>query len=188
MNRRTALALTASLALMGCTTDIAPDIANRPLGDFSLQHLVVVVDDPQRGPMSRASDDESLQTAVTEAVETRFRRFQGGADYSIGIKVVGYALAAPGIPVLLAPRSLLAMNVAVFDADQQRISGDWKQLVVWERAGGDQIVGTGYTSTAEEQLAELADNAAVEIEKWMRENEGWFARPAAAPAADGPSS
>ncbi|WP_172327058.1 hypothetical protein [Mangrovicoccus sp. HB161399] len=175
MNRRTALALTASLALTACTTDISPDVAGRPLGDFSLQHLVVVVDDPQKGPMSRSTDDASIETAVTQAVDARFRRFEGSGKYSIAIKVVAYALAAPGIPVILAPRSLLAMNVGIYDSGQKRISGDWKQLVVWEDAGGDQILGTGYTQGAEEQLAELADNAAVEIEKWMRENEGWFA-------------
>ncbi|WP_138466388.1 hypothetical protein [Poseidonocella sp. HB161398] len=184
MNRRTALALAASLALMGCTTNIAPEIEGRALGDFSLQHLVVIVDDPQKGPMSRGMDDEALKAAVSGAVETRFRRFQGSGQYSIGIKVVAYALAAPGIPVLLAPRSLLGMNVAVFDADQNRISGDWKQMVVWEDAGGDTVLGSGYTQSAEEQLAELADNAAVEIEKWLRENEDWFA-PAAPVAAAG---
>ncbi len=187
MNRRTALALTASLALTGCTTDIAPDIFQRGIGDFSLQHLVVVVDDPQKGPMSRSTDDASIEAAVTEAVGTRFRRFEGEGEYSIAVKVVAYALAAKGIPVILAPRSLLAMNVGIYDANQQRISGDWKQLVVWEDAGGDQILGTGYTQGAEEQLAELADNAAVEIEKWMRENEAWFA-PAAAPEAAAPGS
>lgn len=174
--RRAALGA-AAIALAGlaaCTTEIPPQIAREPIGDFRLEHLVVVVDEPIRGPVSRSADDARLKAAVEEAVGARLSRFAGAGTYSIGIKVAGYVLAPRGIPVLFAPRSQLFLNVLVYDATPARITPEPLQLVVNEDAGGDTVVGSGFSQSADEQLVELAENAAIEIEKWLRENEAWF--------------
>mgnify|MGYP001235193579 CR=1 FL=1 len=172
------------LGLLGCTSALDPAVQASPLGDFRLKHLVVIVDEPVQGALSRDLPDEVVKTAVTEAMATRFGRFEGKGEFSIGIKVAGYVLAQPGIPVLIAPRSMLLLNVAVFDIDQKRINPEWKRMTVFEDAGGDTVLGSGYTQSAQEQVVELSKNAAIEIEKWMRENPDWFvARPAAASPA-----
>jgi len=165
------------LTLMGlaaCTAPFDPEIERSGLGDFTLQHLVVIVDAPIKGPVSRSATDAQLKAAVTDAVGTRFRRFAGDTPYSIGIKVQGYVLAPRAVPVLFAPRSHLFLSVNAYDGDQQRLNADTLNITVNERAGGDTVVGSGYYQTAEEQLAELAANAAIEIERWLRENEDWF--------------
>lgn len=182
---RKLLFLLPSVVFLGaCTTELDPQVANSGLGDFSLDRVVIVVDEPQQGyVISREADEAYMKAALEQAITSRFARFEGDNSYSIGIKVTGYVLARPGVPVLLAPRSLLGMNVNVYDDVPRRLNGKPKQLVVFEDAGGDTVVGSGYTQSAEEQLAEMADNAAIEIEKWLRENEDWFGGPAARPEA-----
>lgn len=180
MLRRLAASLLI-LTLPGCTSDLSPDVSRQPLGAFRLQHLVVVVDEPTQGPLSRKASDTELREAVTAAMERRFRRFEGTQDYSIGIKVAGYVLAQPGVPVLFAPRSILFLNVNVYDDVPQRLNAEPRQLTVFEDAGGDTVLGSGYTQSGPEQLAELAENAAIEIEKWLRENPEWFRPKPAAP-------
>ena len=166
----------ASLMLaVGCTTDLSPEVARQPIGDFRLEHLVVVVDDPFSPAVSRKLSDEVIAAALTEAVEARLGRFEGSGTNFIGVKVAGYVLAPRAVPILFAPRSQLYLNVIAYDAAQNRLNAEPHQLVVNERAGGDTVIGSGYTQSAEEQLAELADNAAIEIEKWLRDNADWFA-------------
>lgn len=160
-------------ALSACTRPIEQEIAAQPIGDFSLANLVVVVNDPIKGPMSRELSDDQIEAAVRGAVQSRLGRFTGAGRYTIGIKVGGYVLARRGIPVLVAQKSILLMNVGLFDETGQMISGDWKRMTVFEEAGGDTIIGSGYSQTAEEQLAELANNTAIQIERWLRENADW---------------
>lgn len=181
------LLLVFTLIAAGCTSELDEATRNTPIGDFRLDRLVVVMDDePQTGFHSRKVSNATLKAAVEKAVEPRLRRFEGAGSYSIGIKVQGYILAHPGVPILLAPRSNLFLSVNVYDAVPSRINEEPRNLTIWEDAGGDTVVGSGYTQSADEQLAELADNAAVEIERWLRENEAWFggraARPATPPA------
>lgn len=174
----------ATLLLLGaCTTDLSPDVARQPIGDFRLQHLVVVAEGVYAPPVSRRLPDAALEAALEDAVGARLRRFDGEGRYSVGIKVAGYVLAPRAVPVLFAPRSQLYLNVIAYDANQQRLNVDPHQLVVNERAGGDTIIGSGYSQSAEDQLAELAQNAAIEIEKWLRDNPDWFARPPSDSAA-----
>ncbi|MEV8467084.1 hypothetical protein AB0T83_09865 [Fluviibacterium sp. DFM31] len=180
--------LLALAVLSACTTELDPEIQKTGLGDFSLDRLVVVMDDkPQSGFHSRKVSNDTLKAAVVKAVEPRLSRFDGEGSYSIGIKVQGYILAHPGVPVLLAPRSTLFLSVNVYDDVPRRLNPKPANLTVWEDAGGDTVVGSGYTQTGEEQLAELADNAAIEIERWLRENPQWFKpKPGAAPADAAP--
>jgi len=189
------LVIAALLGLAACTAPLDPEVESSALGDFRLQHLVVIVDDPIKGPVSRSATDAQLKAAVTDAVGARFRRFAGDTPYSIGIKVQGYVLAPRAVPVLFAPRSHLFLSVNAYDGDQQRLNVETLNLTVNERAGGDTVIGSGYSQTAAEQLDELAANAAIEIERWLRANEDWFgglqARPenraSAGPAAENPA-
>jgi len=178
--------------IAACTQPLDADVERSGLGDFTLDRLVVIVDDPTSSIVSRNASDAQLKQAVTEAVDTRLRRFDGAGSYSIGIKVQGYVLAPRGIPVLFAPRSTLFLSVNAYDDVPSRLNADTRNLTIWENAGGDTVIGSGYSQTAQDQLDELAANAAIEIERWLRENEDWFggasARPenatgAAAPAA-----
>ncbi|QIE41301.1 hypothetical protein [Meridianimarinicoccus aquatilis] len=178
---RLLLLLLASLALGACTEPFDPEIQRSGLGDFNLDRLVVIVDDPTSSIVSRSVTDEQLKTAVTDAVDARMRRFKGDGSYSIGIKVQGYVLAPPGIPVLFAPRSTLFLSVNAYDSVPQRLNGETRNLTIWEDAGGDTVVGSGYSQDAQSQLDELASNAAIEIERWLRENEDWFGGAAARP-------
>jgi len=170
----------ALLVLAGCTEELPQDVVRGDLGAFRLDRLVVVADNPEQLPFSREMDAASLKAAVTKAVEPRFRRFKGDQLYSIGINIQAYSLAAPGIPVVAAPKSFLALSVNVYDDRPARLNAKPKRLLITEDAGGDAVVGSGYTQSAQEQLDELADNAAIEIERWLRENPGWFA-PKSAP-------
>ena len=175
------LLLLALLGLAACTTPLDPEVQRAGLGNFRLQHLVVIVDEPIKGPVSRTVTEAQLKSAVTEAMAARFGRFSGDTPFSIGIKVQGYVLAPRGLPILFAPRSHLFLSVNAYDGAQQRLNAETLNLTVNERAGGDTVIGSGYTQTAEQQLAELADNAGIEIERWLRENETWFGGAAARP-------
>lgn len=167
-------ALAALLTLAACTSELDSETQASGLGDFRLDRVVVVVEDPTAGAFSRSIDDAPMKAAVTDAIQARFSRFEGDKTYSIGIKVQGYVLAAPGIPVLLAPRSTLLLSVNVYNDIPARINKKPFNLTVFEDAGSDTVIGSGYTQTKEEQLAELANNAGIEIERWLRKNEGWF--------------
>lgn len=174
---RLALVLLTCFSLLGCTTALSPDIEAAPLGNFSLTRLQVRVEDPVIGGLSRRAEDEVMTAALSEAMQSRFGRFDGDGIYLLSVELVGYVLAQPGIPVLLAPRSLLGMNVNVYvldDGDWRRLNEETYKLVTFEDAGGDTVIGSGYTQSAEEQLAEMAENAAIDIEKWMREHPEWF--------------
>lgn len=167
-----AAALLAVLA--GCTSELDSETSSTAIGDFRLDRLVVIVKDPITGPVTRTLPDDVVKAAVTKSMDERLRRFQGDGSYSIGIKVAGYVLAPPGIPVLFAPKSALFLSVNAYDDVPSRLHPEPKNLTVFEDAGGDQVVGSGYTQTAEEQLAELSENAAIEVERWLRDNESWF--------------
>jgi len=158
-----------------------------PIGDFFLGHNIVVASNVTRGPLSREASEEELEAAVMAAIDERFRRFDGDRLYHLAISVDGYVLAQPGIPIVAAPKSALIFGVTVWDdAAEAKLNDTPHRITVLEDFSGDMLIGSGYTRTAEEQLASLAFNAARAVERWLRENEQWFARfpQAAVPAAD----
>ncbi|OSP55116.1 hypothetical protein [Pseudoruegeria sp. SK021] len=169
-----AFALAAVVGLSACTTELDSATQASGLGNFRLDRVVVVSDDPTRGPLSRDIEDAALKAAVTDAVTARFGRFKGDETYSLGIKVQAFVLAYPGVPILLAPRSMLLLSVNVYNDVPVRLNPETLNLTVFEDAGGDTVMGSGYTQSAEQQLLEVADNAAIEIELWLRKNENWF--------------
>jgi len=154
-----------------------------PLGDFNLYHNIVVAPKVQELPISRKVSEEVLTTAVKDAIAERFDRYDGMRNYHFGVSVEGYVLAPPGVPLVLSPKSVMILNLTVWDdAAGKKLTGDKPhQITVFESFDQGPIVGSGYTKTAEEQLKNLSQNAAKSIEKYLvkqNEAEGWFNRPA----------
>ncbi|AXI51998.1 hypothetical protein NAS141_09716 [Sulfitobacter sp. NAS-14.1] len=153
-----------------------------PLGDFNLYHNIVVAPKVQKLPISREVSEEVLTTAVKDAIAERFDRYEGARNYHFGVSVEGYVLAPPGIPLVLAPKSIMILNLTVWDdAAGKKLTDEPHQITVFESLDQGPIVGSGYTKTAEEQLKNLSQNAAKSIENYLvKQNkaEGWFERPA----------
>jgi hypothetical protein len=125
--------------------------------------------------MSRKIEDEAWVNSVRNAVNERFSRYDGDQYFHISVAVLGYVLAQPGIPVVAAPKSVLIADVRIFDDTQggKPLTEEPKQFTVFEE-GGDVVVGSGLTRTAEEQAASLSRNLAKQIHNWMLDNKEWF--------------
>ncbi len=177
------LAVLISFALLSACNG-ASDLnkAPVPLGDFNLYHNIVVAPKVQKLPLSRTVTEEVLTTAVKDAIAERFDRYDGTRNYHFGVSVEGYVLAPPGIPLVLAPKSVMIVNLTVWDdAAGKKLTDEPHQITVFESFDQGPIVGSGYTKTAEQQLKNLSQNTAKSIETYLvKQNaaEGWFNRPA----------
>ena len=175
---RAVLGVVTMVLLAACSPSADLNDAPVPLGDFRLEHNIVIASEAQRGPLSRPATEEQLQEAVRGALAERFGRYQGASRYHFGVSVEGYVLAQPGIPLVLAPKSALILNVTVYDdAAGGKLNEKPEQIIVLETFGTAPIIGTGYTKSAEEQLTELSRNAAKAVERYLvrqQEAEGWF--------------
>lgn len=178
--------------LAGCNG--ARDLNRAPvaLGDFNLVHNIAVAPKVRKGPLSREASKEQLVKALTDATEERFGRYKGSRNYHFGMSVEGYNLAVPGVPVVFAPKSVLIINLTVWDdAKNKKLNEKPHQITVLESLDQGPVVGSGYTKSAEEQLKNLSQNAAKSIETYLvRQNkaEGWFngtPAPDTAAAAEG---
>jgi hypothetical protein len=131
-----------------------------------------------QGPMSRSATEDDWKEAITAALAERFDRYSGDKLYHFGISIEGYVLAQPGIPLILSPKSVLIINLSVWDdAAGAKLNEEVEQITVFESFSGGSIVGTGYTKSREEQLQGLARNAAKEIQSYLerqRRDKGWF--------------
>ena len=170
------LAAATLLALLsGCAGDA--DLADPPvaLGDFKLGHNIAVARNPTVGPLSRKATEEEWQKYMTEAIDRRFGRYDGEKLYHLGISVDGYVIAAPGIPVVASPKSVLIFTVTAWDdAAGAKLNEEAKQLTVLESFSGETVIGSGLTQTKEEQMANLSASAARAVQKWLLENPAWF--------------
>lgn len=175
---RTLVLFLSLAALVACTNADDLDKAPVDLGNFSLGHNVVVAPNLTKGPVSREASKEEWIAAMKSAIDERFGRYEGDKLYHFGVSVEGYVLAQPGIPLVASPKSILIFNLTVWDdAAGKKLNEEVKQITVIETFGGDTIVGSGYTKTAEEQLQQLSRLAAKEIERYLvRQNFelGWF--------------
>ena len=175
---RSVLGLLMMAVLVACSPSADLEDAPVPLGDFRLEHNIVIASKAQRSPVSRAATEEQLAETVRAAIAERFGRYNGASRYHFGISVEGYALAPPGVPLVLAPKSALILNVTVYDdAAGKKLNDKPEQITVLETFGSGAIIGTGYTMTAEEQLVELSRNAAKAVERYLvtqRAEQGWF--------------
>lgn len=169
-----ALGLAAALLSACAVTDLNETPA--PMGRFLLGHnIVVVAKDIEAAPLSRKLTDEAWVSTVRKAVNDRFSRYDGDQYFHISTAILGYMLAPPGVPVVAAPKSILMADVHVYrDSDGGKpINPEPKRFTVFEE-GGDVIVGSGLTRTAEQQAESLAKNLAKAIQDWMLENKEWF--------------
>jgi len=171
-------ALLILAVVAACTNSDDLDQAPTDLGDFRLAHNIVVAPKMQKGPLSREASKEEWVASLTGAIAERFDRYEGDRLYHLGVSVEGYVLAQPGVPVVLSPKSVLIVNVTVWDdAAEKKLNPEPRQITVLESLSGDTMVGSGLTQTAEQQMQNLSRNAAKQIETYMvRMNnaEGWF--------------
>ena len=97
----------------------APDPLEEDLpdmGDFRLSHNIVVAENMQQVPPSRNATPEEWQEIITSEIDRRFGDYEGERHFTISASNVdGYALAPPGIPIVLNPRSVLVLSVNVWD-------------------------------------------------------------------------
>jgi hypothetical protein len=173
---RLALAAAAALALAGCApprTEMAAPPAL--LSDFRLGHVAVVAQNAVKSPVSRDATAEEWKAALDKAIRDRFGRIEGSRFYHLGIHVDGYALAPPGVPIVLSPKSVLIVSATVFDdAAGGKINDKPQQLTVFESLSGETMIGSGLTQTKAEQMETLAYNAALAVENWLVANPQFF--------------
>lgn len=169
------LGLTALAACNGARDLGEPPV---PLGDFNLVHNVVVAPKAVKGPLSRELPKPVLTKALQDAIAERFDRYEGSRNYHFGVSIEGYVLAQPGVPLVLSPKSILIVNLTVWDdAEGKKLNEKPHQITVLESLDQGPIIGSGYTKTAEEQIKNLSQNVAKSIETYLvRQNkaEGWF--------------
>lgn len=168
------LSLLALIAACAAQEDLSLEPV--PLGDFRLGHNIAIADDTQRGPFSRAFNEDQIEAALQQAVGTRLRRYDGDGLYHLGMNVGGIVLAQPGIPLIYAPKSAMVVDVTLFDnRTQEKLNEEPERLIVGEGLRNVRpIVGSGLTRSADEQLANLSESMAMRIERWLRENPQWF--------------
>ena len=187
-----AAACLAATVLSGCG---GSDLTTppKPLGDFRLGYGIVVADNAEpAGPSRKATPDE-WEAVLQKSLRAQLDRYQGEKLYHVGVGVKAYALAVPGVPLVLSPKSVIVISVDVWDdAIQKTINAEPKEFTVFEGLSGSTVIGSGLTKSREQQMQTLADNAAQRITDWLVENKAWFtpeavaaraALAAAAPAA-----
>ncbi|MFY0682849.1 MAG: hypothetical protein JXR13_19960 [Thalassovita sp.] len=161
-----------------CTNANDLDEAPPSLGDFNFGHNIVVAPNLVKGPVSRNASEEEWVAALTTAFDDRFSRYDGDRLYHFGVSVLGYVLARPGVPVLASPKSVLILNIDVWDdAKGERLSEEREQITVLETLSGETFVGSGLTQSKEKQLENLSKNASKMVETYLvrkHKQEGWF--------------
>lgn len=165
--------------ILGLSACGGADLKDPPpdLGNFLLGHNVVVAPNLTKGPLSREASKEEWIAAMTKAVQDRLgpTRYDGEKYYHIGISVEGYVLAQPGLPVVLSPKSALIINVTLWDdASGAKVNDEPQQITVSETLSGETVIGSGLTRTKEQQMENLAHNAALAIERWLVKNRKWL--------------
>lgn len=176
----TSLARFAPLALAGLLLGCAapdPLLDELPnMGDFRLAHNIVVADNVKQVPPSRNATPEEWEEVLTAEIDRRFGEYDGERLYHIGIAVDGYALAPPGIPLVLNPRSILVLSVNIWDdALGVKLHEEPEQILVLEGASAETaVIGSGIARNREEQMQVLARNAARQVQRFMLQNPEWF--------------
>ena len=166
MNRRElgALGLGGAAMLAGCNAG-GPNAGPKDMGNFRLGFSVVVDDKLKKIPPSRNAPDGALVARMKSALDARFGVYSGSVDYVVAVALVGYSLAPPGIPIVLSPKSVLLASANLWtETPQEKLLGP-EQISAFE--GGQAIIGTGFTRTADEQMDVLATNMARKIQDWL---------------------
>lgn len=177
--------------LAACSIEGRTDLKDPPvpLGQFNLGHNVVVAPKAVQAPLSRSATEAEMTEALQSAIAQRFDRYEGDRLYHFGVSVEGYSLALPGVPLIYNPKSVLIINLTVWDDSAGRkLNDEPEQITVFESLTGETIVSSGLTQTKAQQLENLSINAAKQIELFlvrMRDEEGWFGGAGAAEAETG---
>lgn len=173
--------LTAVLLVVGLLSACAgKDVVEAPveLGDFKLGLNIVVADNPQKVPISREADPKDWDDSLTAALQKRLGRYDGDKFYNLGVSVDAYALAPPGIPLVLSPKSALVVTATLWDdAKGKKLNEKGEQFTVFEGLDGETMLGSGLTRTADQQMEKLSYNAAKRIERWLSDHPEWFGLP-----------
>ncbi|WOI56670.1 hypothetical protein [Palleronia sp. LCG004] len=179
------IAVLALVGLVSCGAR-APETERAELGDFRLGYNIVQARDVERGPFSRAATAAELTGAIEAAVERRLARYDGDGLYHIGVAIAAYVLAQPGLPVIYTPRSVLFLDVNVYDnATGQRLNSEPHRITVFEgMRNATPIIGSGLVRGKDEQLANLAEEGARAIEAWLARNPDWFVPDPASPRVE----
>jgi len=175
--RREIVTLLAGVILAACATEPEDfSVPPAPLGDFRLGHNIAIADNVVLGPFSRELTEQELEAQLQNSVAKRLRRYDGDGLYHLGIVLGGLVLAKPGIPVVYAPQSVMILDVSAFDnVTQERLNPEAKRIQVGEGFRNlVPVLGSGLVREPDVQLANLSENAAREIEAWLRENPEWF--------------
>ncbi len=172
------VAVALGLSLLGAcqNSDLAkPPV---PLGDFALGLNIAVADNVQKVPISRTVTPEQWETEIIKAVDARFGRYDGAKLYNIGISVDGYALAPPGIPLVLKPKSVLVVTANIWDdAAGKKLNPEGRQFTIFEKLSPETFIGSGVTQSKQKQMEVLSYNVAKKVEGWLLEHPEWFGLP-----------
>lgn len=145
------------------------------LGDFRLGHNIVVTKNARQIGPSRQATPEEWETLLEGEIARRFEKYQGDKLYHLGINLDGYALALPGIPVVLSPKSALVISLTVWDdAAAAKLNEPPRQITVLEQFDAGSVIGSGLTRKREEQMQNLALNMARAVERYLVANREWF--------------
>lgn len=179
--RFAAFAMGLSL-LTACQTSDLKD-APVPLGDFALGLNIAVADNVQKVPISREVTPDQWETEIKKAVDARFGRYDGSKLYNIGISIDAYALAPPGIPLVLKPKSVLVVTANIWDdAAEKKLNAEGRQFTIFEKLSPETFIGSGVTQSKQKQMEVLSYNAAKKIEGWLLDHPEWFGLPSNAKA------
>lgn len=180
-----ALMMVAALALSACETRTKMEAPPASLSTFQLGHVAVVADNATKAPISRDASADEWETSLKKAVVDRFGRIDGETYYHLAINVDGYALAPPGVPLVVSPKSVLIISVTLLEdkPGAPKVNEKPEQLTIFETLSGATAVGSGLTKSAAEQMANLSFNAALAIEDWLAKNPNYF-DPNAAPRVE----
>ena len=149
-----------------------------PLGDFALGLNIAVADNVQKVPISRTVTPEQWETEIIKAVDARFGRYEGTKLYNIGVSIDGYALAPPGIPLVLKPKSVLVVTANIWDdAAGKKLNPEGRQFTIFEKLSPETFIGSGVTQSKQKQMEVLSYNAAKKIEGWLLQHPDWFGLP-----------
>jgi len=186
MRALTRLAVLGFALFLGACASTDPLEEELPdMGDFRLAYNIVVAENMQQVPPSRNATPEEWTEALTAEIDRRFAGYDGDRLYHIAINIDAYSLAVPGIPIVLSPKSVLVISANVWDDElQAKLHEEPRQLVIFEGASAQSIIGSGLTRSREEQMQVLARNAARRVQLWMLENPDWFSIDAETAAAN----
>lgn len=149
-----------------------------PLGNFKLGLNIIVADNMKKVPISRPATVEEWETAMTKAIDDRFGRYDGTKFYNIGIAVDGFALAPPGVPLVVSPKSVLVITANIWDdATGTKLNGEGVQFNIFESFSPETAIGSGLTRSRKKQMEILSYNAAKRVEAWILENPEWVGLP-----------